>query len=178
MTLDVKAGMLHMIGAFLPKAAERNQSAIGVPEDQRGARKARFPSMRSPAMTDPVERLIRAIESASIPSAGVFAPEAVLDATVPNWRFKAEGAGAVETELAGWFADPGRFEELNRLPLPGGELVEFVLSWEEEGEPHTCHQVHLLEVRDSSITRDTAFCGGRWGAALMAEMAEAGVASA
>ena len=126
-------------------------------------------------MTDPVDRLTRAIESAAIPTADVFAPEVILDATVPHWRFRVEGASAVEAELAGWYADPGHFEELKRVDLASGALVEFVLSWEENGEPHLCHQAHILEVRDGRIIRDTAFCGGRWGAELMAEMADAGM---
>jgi len=124
-------------------------------------------------MADPIDRLIHAIETASIPRSDVFDAGVVLDATVPNWRFTVEGATAVESELAGWYADPGRFEEMRRVDLPSGALVEFVLSWEENGEPHLCHQVHILEARDGRITRDTAFCGGRWEAALMAEMAEA-----
>ena len=36
-----------------------------------------------------------------------------------------------------------------------------------------CHQAHHIEVSDGLITRDSAWCGGRWGAALQAEMAEA-----
>lgn len=125
-------------------------------------------------MSNPVDRLTKAIESASLAGSGVFAENAVLDATVPNWRFAVSGSKGVEAELARWFADPGRFEELRRTPLPDGELVEFVLTWEENGEPHMAHQAHIIEVRDGLITRDRAWCGGRWGAALQAEMAEAG----
>lgn len=77
------------------------------------------------------------------------------------------------TDAVTRFADPGRFEELSVTPLPGGALVQFVLTWEEHGEPHMCHQAHLLELRDGLITRDTAWCGGRWGGALQAEMAAA-----
>jgi hypothetical protein len=123
-------------------------------------------------MSDPIDRLTEAIKNATIPTADVFTAEAVLDATVPNWRFTVVGAGNVAAELANWYADPGRFEELKRTPLPHGELVEFVLSWEQDGEPHMSHQAHVLEVAGGRIVRDTAFCGGRWGAALMAEMAE------
>ena len=36
-----------------------------------------------------------------------------------------------------------------------------------------CHQAHVIEVHDGLITRDRAWCGGRWGASLQAEMAEA-----
>lgn len=124
-------------------------------------------------MTDPIARLTAAIESATIPAAGVFAPDAVLDATVPNWRFTVYGADSIEETLAGWYADPGRFETLTRVPIEGGELLSFVLTWEEQGEPHMCHQAHVLEVEGGRIVRDTVWCGGRWDSALMAEMAEA-----
>jgi hypothetical protein len=123
--------------------------------------------------TDPVDILIEAIEAARVGEATVFAGDAVLDATVPNWRFTVRGGEAVRAQLAGWYADPGRFEQLRRVPLPDGELVEFTLTWEEHGVPHACQQVHLLEVRGGAIARDTAFCGGRWPASLLAEMAEA-----
>ena len=109
----------------------------------------------------------------NVGEAGVFAPDAVLDATVPNWRYTVSGAANVEAELGHWFADPGRFEEIRRTAIPDGELVEFVLTWEEDGEPHMCHQAHVIEVHDGLITRDRAWCGGRWGASLQAEMAEA-----
>lgn len=96
-----------------------------------------------------------------------------LDATVPNWRFTVRGEAAVRAELARWYADPGTFEQLRRTPLPTGELVEFTRRWEEDGVPHAVHQAHILDVSDGRITRDVVWCGGRWSAALLAEMAEA-----
>ena len=101
---------------------------------------------------------------------GIFCDDAVLDATVPNWRFAVRGGEAVSTELSKWYADPGRFEAVRRSPLPDGELVEFTLTWEEQGQPHACHQAHILRLRDGRIAADTAFCGGRWPAPLLAEM--------
>ena len=124
-------------------------------------------------MADAITRFTEAVESASIAGAGAFAPGMVLDATVPNWRYTVQGSDRVEAELSRWYADPGHFEEPSVTPLPTGALVEFVLTWEEHGEPHMCHQAHLLEVRGGLITKDTAWCGGRWDAALQAEMAEA-----
>jgi len=124
-------------------------------------------------MTNPVDRFLQAIETASLNEAGVFAQDAVLDATVPNWRYTVNGASNIEAELGRWYADPGRFEETQRTVLADGELVEFVLTWEEDGEPHMCHQAHHIEVHCGLITRDRAWCGGRWGVALQAEMAEA-----
>jgi hypothetical protein len=119
-----------------------------------------------------VERLLAGIEAAAIPD-DVFTDDAVLDATVPNWRFSVHGGGAVRDQLAGWFADPGQFDALQRTSLPDGELVEFTLSWTENGVEHTCHQAHILKLVDKRVASDTAFCGGRWPAPLLAEMRQA-----
>jgi hypothetical protein len=124
-------------------------------------------------MGHPVDRLLAAIEAGTAPPADVFADDAVLDATVPNWRFSVRGGAAVRDQLKGWYRDPGYFEELRRSPIPGGELVEFALTWQENGVPHAAHQAHVLQVAGGRITADTVFCGGRWPASLLAEMAEA-----
>jgi hypothetical protein len=129
-------------------------------------------------MSDPqsgvaVERFLAAIEGATIATCDTFAEAMVLDATVPNWRFTVRGAPAVRDELARWYAHPGRFDALTRTPLPTGELIEFTLSWEEDGVPHAVHQAHVVEVHDDRIELDRVWCGGRWPAALLAEMAEA-----
>jgi hypothetical protein len=97
----------------------------------------------------------------------------VFDATVPGWRFSVRGAEAVRAELGRWYAEPGAFEELGRTPIPGGELVTFTLRWEENGVPHAAHQAHLVSLDGGRIDRDQVWCGGRWPAALLAEMAEA-----
>ena len=119
----------------------------------------------------PVERYLAAIEGAAMSACEAFSPEMTLDATVPNWRYQVEGSTAVRAELSRWYADAGAFEELKRTPLPTGELVEFTLRWEEGGVPHAVHQAHVLEVTDGWITKDQVWCGGRWSASLLAEMA-------
>jgi hypothetical protein len=118
-----------------------------------------------------IDAFLAAVESASVPELdGVFAPDALLDATVPNWRFQVRGGHAVRAQLAGWFADAGRFEELRRTPLPDGELVEFLLTWTEDGVPFAAHQAHRLRIEGGRIAGDTVWCGGRWSAELLAEM--------
>jgi ketosteroid isomerase-like protein len=123
--------------------------------------------------TGPVGRYLTAIESGAMPDCDALSPDVTLDATVPNWRFTVRGDAAVRAELARWYADKAEFEELKRTPLPSGELVEFTLRWEEGGVPHAAHQAHVLEVADGRIRRDQVWCGGRWPASLLAEMAEA-----
>jgi hypothetical protein len=119
--------------------------------------------------TAAVDELVAGIEAGAVP-AGVFSDDAVLDATVPNWRFSVRGGARVHAQLSEWFADPGRFEQLNRIRLPGGELVEFTLAWEERGVAHRCHQAHILRLEGGRVSSDIAFCGGRWPATLIAEM--------
>jgi ketosteroid isomerase-like protein len=126
---------------------------------------------------DVIGRFLEAIEAGAMPGCDALGEGAVLDATVPNWRFTVSGGDAVRGELARWYGDPGTFEELVRTPVPGGELVRFTRRWEEDGTPHAAHQAHLVTVRDGRIARDEVWCGGRWPAALLAEMAEAGQAS-
>ena len=123
--------------------------------------------------TDPVTTYLTAIENATIPACDGLAPDVILDATVPNWRFRVEGRDAVRAELARWYADPGSFEDLTRTSLPSGELVQFTLRWVEGGVPHAVHQIHIVEVVDGRIVGDTVWCGGRWPATLLAEMADA-----
>ncbi len=119
-----------------------------------------------------IGKFLDAIAGAAIPGCDAWSTDAVLDATVPNWRLRAAGPDAIRAEYARWFADPGQFAELRRCPVEGGpsEVVEYLLCWTENGVPHAAHHMHLLTVREDRIVADTVFCGGRWPASLLAEM--------
>ena len=124
------------------------------------------------ASTPVIDTFLDAIERGAISDCDAWSGDATLDATVPNWRMQLHGADAIRGEYGSWFADPGRFEELRRLPAADGttEIVEYTLSWSENGVPHAAHHLHVLAVRDNRIVADTVFCGGRWPASLLAEM--------
>lgn len=124
-------------------------------------------------MVAAIDRFLSGVEAGQL-SGDVFSDDADLDATVPNWRFQVRGGDAVRAELARWYADPGKFLDLERTAIPGGELVEFTLTWMEEGVPHRVHQAHILQVAEGRVSRDTAFCGGRWTADLVQQMEETG----
>jgi hypothetical protein len=123
-------------------------------------------------MASPVDEFLNAIETATIPACDAWSADATLDATVPNWRLHASGADAIRAEYARWFADAGHFDELRRFGVDDGnrELIEYTLSWTENGVPHAAHHMHLLTLRDGQIAADTVMCGGRWPAGLLAEM--------
>jgi hypothetical protein len=124
-------------------------------------------------MGDPVSDLLRDILAGTGISDTVYADEAELDATIPGWRFSQRGAEHVRGQLSSWYADPGQFQELERTVLPDRELVTFTLTWMEDGVEHTTHQAHVLQVREGRVVRHQAWCGGRWPAPLVAEMAGA-----
>ena len=119
-----------------------------------------------------IEKFLQAIETAAIPGCDAWDADATLDATMPNWRLHAAGADAIRAEYGKWFADPARFDELRRYTVEGGsaEVVEYTLSWSEDGVPYAAHHLHVLTVRDDRIVSDMVFCGGRWPASLLAEM--------
>lgn len=125
-------------------------------------------------VTGTVDRFLEAAAAGHGVPADLFAPDAVLDATVPGWRFAARGADALARQYSGWFAAEAVFEELERLPVEGGEVVTYLLAWIERGVPHAAHHCHILRLAaDGRIAGDRFFCGGRWDAGLLAEMATA-----
>jgi hypothetical protein len=126
---------------------------------------------------DPVTRFLTATTAGTGVPADLYAADAVFDATVPNWRFEAHGPAAIAAELSGWYGNPGTLTEVQHSPVPHGETVRFTLEWMEDGQPWAAHQVHFLVTNGDRITRHEAWCGGRWPAALLAEI-EAGLQSA
>lgn len=123
--------------------------------------------------TSVVDRFLAAVAGGVGIPADLYADDAHLDATVPGWRLTVDGPEAITTEYGRWFAAPGRFEELGRSPVADGEVVTYLLTWVEDGVPHAAHHCHQLRLDESGrIASDTVFCGGRWDAALLAQMAE------
>lgn len=119
-----------------------------------------------------VDRLLDAIAHGTGVAAELFAPGAVLDATMPDWRFAVRGAGAVARQYAAWFDHPSTLEELERLAVEGGEVLIYLQTWSDRGVPHAAHHCHRLELDDRGrIVADRFFCGGRWDAARLAEIA-------
>jgi hypothetical protein len=124
--------------------------------------------------TDAISRLLEAVTAGDGVPQDLFAPDAVLDATVPGFRFAQHGPAAIAGQLSGWFADPGAFTDLERTALADGrELVRFVLTWREDGDEWAAHQSHLVELDGERIRAIEMFCGGRWNSARQAEIAAA-----
>ena len=120
-----------------------------------------------------VDDFLKAIENAAIDECGAWADDCVMDATVPNWRFRKRGAEAIRGVYRGWFAYPNTLIDLRRWTIPDGEIIEYVHSFTGDDGPRQAHHLHVLQLQDERIVKDTMFCGGQWSAAQLAEMAAA-----
>jgi hypothetical protein len=119
---------------------------------------------------NPIDLLLAEIAEGTGISTDAWSDDSALDATVPHWRFERSGAEAIAAELSDWYDAPMAIDSAVRRQIPGGEAVELDLSWIQDGVPHAAHELHLITVDGDRISRDTVFSGGRWSAALLAEM--------
>jgi hypothetical protein len=108
-------------------------------------------------------------------AADLYAPDAVLDATVPGWRFQKHGGTAIAGVWEGWFDAPGELQELERTATPDGEVVSYLQTAVDEGTPFAAHHCHVLALDPASrlVRRHLVWCGGRWSEGRLQEMAEA-----
>jgi hypothetical protein len=70
---------------------------------------------------------------------------------------------------------PGTFEEMDRTRTPGTEVVRYLVSIVEDGKAFAAHHCHILTLEGTTglIVRHQVWCGGRWYAERLQEMAEA-----
>ena len=120
--------------------------------------------------TNPITRLLDAVAAGTGVPTDIFAPDAVLDATVPGWRFEKHGPAAIATKLSGWYETPATLTEVTRSPVPGGETVRFTQACDGPAGPWAARQVHVLTVDGGRIVRQEMWCGGRWDAERQAAM--------
>ncbi|MFN2561040.1 MAG: hypothetical protein ABR571_07075 [Jatrophihabitans sp.] len=117
-----------------------------------------------------VDDFLKAIEKAAIDSCDAWSADCVMDATVPNWRFRSVGADAIRSVYGEWFAYPSVLVDLRRWIVPDGEIIEYVHRFRGEEGPLEAHHLHVLQLKGARIVADTVFCGGQWSAAQLAEM--------
>jgi ketosteroid isomerase-like protein len=123
--------------------------------------------------TETITRFLDAVETGEGIPSGIFAPDAVMDGTVPDWRMTIRGEDAIRAQFSGWYDAPASFVELERLPVPDGEFVRMCFESNDQDGPYTVHQAHLLQVADGRVTTVRTWCGGRWHAERLAEIAAA-----
>lgn len=128
--------------------------------------------MTSTTTSTVVDRFLHGVRAGKLP-ADLYSPNAVLDATVPGWRFRAEGPEAILAEYQGWFFAPSELLSVERHPIEGGELVRYLQQAAVKETTFLVHHMHLLKLDGDRIVADTVFCGGQWGPEAVAQMGAA-----
>ena len=119
-----------------------------------------------------VDRFLDGVRAGRLPD-DLYTDDVVLDATVPGWRFRAEGTTAVRAEYQGWFFVPSDLVHVERHAIQGGEVVRYLQQGAVKGTTFLVHHMHLLKLDGDRIAADTVFCGGQWGPEAVAQMGAA-----
>jgi hypothetical protein len=99
-----------------------------------------------------------------------YKPDALFDASVPNWRFQLEGGGKIVEQLADWFGIQPTVLEPTVTLTEDGAVVDFEMrrmcpgNPAENHAPHLegCRQAHIFRLRDGKIAEQRAYCAGEW----------------
>jgi hypothetical protein len=108
-----------------------------------------------------VDNFLAAIEQERIDSCEAWAPNCVADTNTPGGRRYLYGPEDIRAEYRQWFAGVTSLDALRRWPVPGGEIVQYTQRLDKEDGPYWAHHLHVLELIDGLIVRDTVFCGGQ-----------------
>lgn len=119
------------------------------------------------------DRFRAALESRDLGTlAGLFTPDALLDANLPCWRLQRQGPEAIRSQMEGWFPDaPARFCEWRERTAEWGAVVECAERKSEEGQDMYYRQIFLFFTEGDRIATFTFYCTGAWDAATLARHA-------
>ncbi len=120
-----------------------------------------------------VDRYRSAVEDRDIETlAGLYHPEALLDAHVPNWRFQTQGRHAVAETTGTGLPGPGRFISFDVEPTASGDLlVQFEWRQDEDQGAQVSRELHVWRFDGEHIVEQVVFCAGVWDPQLQAKMA-------
>jgi len=117
---------------------------------------------------DRLRKLLETADRAAVEE--FYAPDALLDANVPMWRFQRKGTEEIADQYAEW-TSAGPFQVLGMLEreTPWGAVIE-----EEQREPaedgtlQYARQIHVLVSEGDKVVRHVMYCTGPWDAATEA----------
>lgn len=127
---------------------------------------------RTGVLNERIVGCLRALDMEGL--AALYRPDALLDVSVPQWRYQLQGAAAIaeqwREELApaagsGWVAS------LRETPTADGVAVEVEVHFTLDGEERMWREVHLVHTDGEAITEHVSYCTGIWDAATIARHA-------
>jgi hypothetical protein len=112
-----------------------------------------------------IEKFRKLWESGDIAPLGeLYAPDALFEMNLPQWRFQLQGPEAITTQLKGYF-DRGAVTVVSWKERSGdfGAVVEEASRWHVEPEELYYRQVHIF-VTDANdrISEHVIYCPGEW----------------
>jgi hypothetical protein len=119
-----------------------------------------------------VARLIEFLETGTPPD-GLFAADAFLDLSLPQWRLQADnGIDAAGLRKQG-HPFPGQVHVERLSQTDAGFTMEFEERWEHAGQQWYCREMIRADVVDDEIVDMAVYCTGDWDAATQREHAAA-----
>ncbi len=106
--------------------------------------------------------------------AELYRADALLDVSVPSWRYQLLGSDAIRESLreeAGYLTEGARVTGQRVTPTDDGVVVELQVRFVQEGEERQWREVHLFHTDGVAITEHVNYCTGIWDAATIARQA-------
>lgn len=106
--------------------------------------------------------------------AELYRPDALLDVSVPQWRYQLQGREAIRQALAEELAPldgSARVTGQRATQTDDGVVVELEVRFEQDGEERQWREVHLFHTDGAAITEHLNYCTGVWDAATIARQA-------
>lgn len=106
--------------------------------------------------------------------AELYRPDALLDVSVPQWRYQLQGREAIRQALAEELAPllgSARVTGQRATRTDDGVVVELEVRFEQDGEERQWREVHLFHTDGAAITEHLNYCTGVWDATTIARQA-------
>lgn len=106
--------------------------------------------------------------------AELYRPDALLDVSVPQWRYQLQGREAIRQALAEELAPlvgSARVTGKRATRTDDGVVVELEVRFVQDGEERQWREVHLFHTDGAAITEHLNYCTGIWDAATIARQA-------
>lgn len=106
--------------------------------------------------------------------AELYRPDALLDVSVPQWRYQLQGREAIRQALAEELAPlvgSARVTRQRATRTDDGVVVELEVRFVQDDEERQWREVHLFHTDGVAITEHLNYCTGVWDAATIARQA-------
>ncbi len=113
-------------------------------------------------------KLLDALATHDIPRvASLYAPDAVLDAHVPQWRYQIQSGNAIAAVIDEEYPSPVRFRTARTFGTGDWQVLEVEAWFSQDGEERLFHEIDLLRLDAGVIAEHVVYCTGIWDAATI-----------